>query len=307
MAKAVLSCLLPLMLCACASDYNPYVEEISSNGQVVQSAGSYYGSSDYAYVTVSPFYPWGSIDYFYFGNHYYQSAYSPAYVVGVSYWSPWYSPYYGPFYNPYYYSAWYPGFYPYSYAYFGYGYGWGWYGRGYPYGRYYGNRYHGRYGYEHQRGQSAGVPVTNHGGTRRQGQYGNTLDQRSLERETMTRERGWRSPDQAFETQRNVSVSSSPDGSDRGMIIRSRSDRKVGQNRPQPVTVPANPVEASVNTRVSTRTQPRFDAPASAPPSSPRSAPAVAPRPSPRPPPRPSYSRSGDGDFSGRRPDRDKP
>jgi len=324
MAKAILSCLVMLTLVACASDYNPYVQEISSNGQVVQSNSFYYEPyEEVAYVGVSPYYPWGSIDYFYFGNHYYQSSSSLAFSVGVSYWSPWYSPYYGPFYNPYYYSAWYPGFYPWSYAYFGYGYGWGWYGRGYPYGAYYGRHAqyvpgHGYGGYGDGRGHRDGVPVANRGGVQQLGDYRSGIDRRGRQREYMTRERDWNSLGQQAPTERNVSVAPSPGGVDQGMVIINRSDRKAGQNRVQPVSrlgvvsAPApvatnsnqaNPAQGGGGSRAGM--QPRFSAPPSAPSTPP--APSAAPRPAPQP----AFSGSRGGrnrsDIGVERPDRDHP
>ena len=290
MAKAILSCLALALLCGCASNYNPYVEEISSHGQVVHTSDYYYDFDDeITYVTVSPYYPWGSLDYFYFGNHYYRYASTPAFAIGVSYWSPWYSPWYGPFYNPYYYAAWYPGFYPWSYAYFGYGYGWGWYGRGHPYGRYgYYDHGHGHDG--HGRGQRTGVPVANRGPFQKQGNYQAAEEPNFQEREAFTRTRGWRTADQREAAVRQVS--SAPAG---------------------PVVAPRTGASSPV-TPGRAGTQPRFSPPPATTPSQPvaiPSSPAAVSRSGPArfraPASRSSYSGPGSSASDPGRPDRDRP
>jgi hypothetical protein len=75
----------------------------------------------YESYIVSPYYPWASVDYFYFGNNYYWPYSGFSFSFGFYSGGGWYPPYY---YNPYYYSSWYRPFYgfPYAYPYYGAGY-----------------------------------------------------------------------------------------------------------------------------------------------------------------------------------------
>lgn len=75
----------------------------------------------YESYIVSPYYPWASVDYFYFGNNYYWPYSGFSFSFGFHSGGGWYPPYY---YHPYYYSAWYQPYYglPYPYPYYGAGY-----------------------------------------------------------------------------------------------------------------------------------------------------------------------------------------
>lgn len=294
--------LLAVILTGCVTSHHPVVE---SDYEVYAEDGAYdgyaeayddgYGNYSGSYTTHivysdAAWYPWWSMDYFYFGNHHYRPSRGSAFTFGMSFGYP----YYGPWYYPHYYSGWYG---PYAWhPWYRPHYAWGgWYGGYHPYWPSYRHAYYNR-GYG-ATGRRAPPPAGSRGGLATGGEYRGGLDRGGRDLDGMSRDRQRSRPDQPVATQRRVSVAPSSGGRDRGMVIVSGSENKVGPNRtqptrPQPGQQPTQQptqqpapgaVVAPVNTRpVSTpRVQPRG---ATRPvPSAPAAAPAYTPPSRPEP------------------------
>lgn len=167
-------------------------------------------------------YPWWSMEYFYLGSHHYRPGYGGSFSFGLF---PGY-PYYDPWYFPGYYSAWYA---PYGYYDPWYG---GYYGRGFGYSRYYPYRHHG------DRGHDDRSPRDEYSGAGDSGGVHTDRRRHDYRRPWEVDRAGLSDPGrpEPQRTSRNVSVAPSGGGRDRGMVIISRGDSKIGPSRTGPVS-----------------------------------------------------------------------
>lgn len=291
MIKKTIAGLTALLLAGCVTYYPyPYAVEstVSSTGETVVYAEEpddydYYDSS----VDSSVYYPWTSVDYFYFGNHYYRPAVTFSLSYGIYGGGPWYGAYYGPYYYPSYWSFGYSPYY--SYPYFGAAYAWGawnywyapnwhhnYYGHGYGHGHGNGHGYDNGdgYGYGHKGGYRDGhnggrVGDYGRGRSNRSGNYGNNSgdqgyagdprdrtgqdrqgrNERPGSAQDRNREIGTvnRNRSGQQQTRRQVGVPSSGSSPDRGIVVDNRNDNKLKPNRTGPVQ--RQPINGSVTSR----------------------------------------------------------
>lgn len=148
MKKQIFSSMAVMLLSGCVY-YVPY--EVAATEPWVDEPVAYEEPAvTYESYVVSPYYPWASLDYFYFGNSYYRPYSGFSFSFGFYAGGGWYPPYY----SPYYYSAWYqpfygfpyPFYYPYPYAYYGGGYNHWDHHHGDDHGDYHGGGHDGGYG-----------------------------------------------------------------------------------------------------------------------------------------------------------------
>jgi len=227
MKKHIVSSLAVLLLSGCVY-YVPY--EVAATEPWVDEPVAYAEPAvAYESYVVSPYYPWASLDYFYFGNNYYRPYSGFSYSFGFYAGGGWYPPYY----SPYYYSAWYqpffgfpyPYYYPYPYAYYGGGYNYWGHHHGDDHDDYHGGGHDGGYG-----GHGSGHPGNGPGDS----YYGKGVD-RSI------RKGGYPSLDRHVDVQRepgqfnrNVSAKPSASGAAHGTAVGNRGDNKIKPSHVQP-------------------------------------------------------------------------
>ncbi len=231
MIKPIISSLAVLFLSGCVY-YVPY--EVAATEPWVDEPVVYQEPVvAYESYVVSPYYPWGSVDYFYLGNNYYWPTSHISFSLGFYGGGGWYPSYYGPFY----YSAWYQPFYgfpypcPYPYAYAHSGAGYDYWEQRYP-----SRSYHPSHG-DHDGNQGSGQGGGHNGGRGGQGNasYGNSGNEgirsgeyRSLDRHVQTQ----RQPGQF---NRNVSAAPSANAADQGLTVTRQDNNKIKPSRLQPV------------------------------------------------------------------------
>ncbi|MSQ98475.1 MAG: hypothetical protein EXR85_04150 [Xanthomonadales bacterium] len=227
MKKQIVSSMAVLLLSGCVY-YVPY--EVAATEPWVDEPVAYEEPAvAYESYVVSPYYPWASLDYFYFGNNYYRPYSGFSFSFGFYAGGGWYPPYY----SPYYYSAWYqpfygfpyPYYYPYPYAYYGGGYNHWDHHHGDDHDDYHGGGHDGGYG-----GHGGGHPGNGPGDS----YYGKGVD-RSI------RKGGYPSLDRHVDVQRepgqfnrNVSAKPSASAAAHGTAVGNRGDNKIKPSLPQP-------------------------------------------------------------------------
>lgn len=216
--KRLLAMTAALLLGGCVSYYYP---QYDPDDGVYYAADDGHGSVRVSYLE-SAYYPYWSVDHFYFGGYWgsYSSSISFGYHWGYPY-RPWYV------YDPYpwpYYAGW--GYRPYYW--YGPRYHYAWYDP-YWYWRHHRYRYYGHSG-SHGGGHHGG----GHGGGQGGGDYGTppdrgvAFDDRQRDRELMTGGRGNARPPASTTTRR---VTAGGDAA----AVRYREERKQGRSRLEPV------------------------------------------------------------------------
>ena len=243
MKKQIVSSLAILLLSGCVY-YVPY--EVAATEPWVDEPVAYEEPAiAYESYVASPYYPWASLDYFYFGNNYYRPYSGFSFSFGFYGGGGWYPPYY----SPYYYSAWYQPFYGFPYPYY-YPYPYAYYGGGYNYwDHHHGDDYHGG-GHDGGHGGGHDGGYGGHGGGHPgngpgDSYYGKGVDQSirkgvypSLDRHVPVQ----REPGQF---NRNVSAKPSANGAAHGPAVVNRGDNKIKPSRPQPSPVQPSSVQPS--------------------------------------------------------------
>ncbi len=231
MRSLMLIPLLALMM-GCVTYYYPGLETpetvyYSTNDTVYDDYGGAVVTHDY---TTSRYYPWWSMDYFYLGSGHYHSGFSVGFSTRYSPWNrhygyPYHSYYYpATFYDPWFYSSWYAPIH-YHYNYYDYGYSYAYYN---PFWQHRYREYHRRH----------------HDDDRYDDRYGNQRHPRNQRpndqgydtslAENRERNRGDGRVEPGPVTRR-VSVAPGSAAADRGMVVRSRENRKPTRDRTEPV------------------------------------------------------------------------
>jgi len=240
MKKQIFSGIAIALLSGCVY-YVPY-EVAATEPWVDQPVAYEEPAVTYESYGVSPYYPWASLDYFYFGNSYYGPYSGFSFSLGFYGGGGWYPPYY----NPYYYSAWYqpffgfpyPYYYPYPYAYYGGGYNqWN-----HHHDDYHGGGHDGGYGGGHDGGyggHGSGHPGNGPGDS----YYGNGVNRSVRQGVYPSLDRHVQVQRQPGQFNRNAPQTPSANGANHGTPVANRGDNKIMPSRPQSNSVHPNGVQ----------------------------------------------------------------